>query len=57
MKSRGNPITVMQFLKSSNGTHLIGHPRDHGQLPDKLGRGKPATMDKFITDTMMPFAI
>ena len=29
VKSRGNPITGMQFLKSSNRKHLIGHPRDH----------------------------
>ena len=32
VKSRGNPITVMQFLKSSNGTHLIVHPRDHAPI-------------------------
>ena len=40
VKSRGNPMTGMQFLKSSNRTHLIGHPRDHATNIWQIGAWK-----------------
>ena len=40
LKSPGNLITVMQFLKSSNETLLIGHPRDHAPITWQIGADK-----------------